>query len=157
MSNAASDDALFEREMFLDLVKDGTPLEIAAYEVGWTPRKFERIMDDDAFAELVTQHETLRDAAVEMAVYKKATAGQQWAAQLWLYNRRPDRWKDQRSLKVETNGELAPHIIAATAAAVRDGVLALVRGGNVGQLQAGTEIIDAEVIQDGDSGEAQAS
>lgn len=151
MSEAATDDQLFEREMFLDLVKDGTPLEIAAYEVGWSPKKFERIMEDDGFADMVAQHESMAYAAIEGVLYKKAMAGQQWAVQLVLYNRRPDRWKDQRSLKVETSGELAPHIIAATASAVRDSVLALVRGGNVGQLQAGNDIIDAEVIEDGGS------
>lgn len=134
---ATLDDAeLRRRGDFLDAVRAGTPVEIAAYEVGWSPRVFQRLMDDDEFAELVEIHASLRDAAVEKVLYERALAGNQRAMEMWLLNRRPDRWKDTKSLKIEGDTSTAPEIIAATAAAIRATVLDLAKERNIQALQA---------------------
>ena len=153
-------DVIVERELFLEAVRMGTPPDIAAYEVGWTPKRLEREMNDLEFQELFEQSITLRDSSVEHTLYKMAMRGNQRAIEMWLYNRTPERWKDTRTLKVEqTTGELPQHVIAATVEAIRGSLADAIRSGNIAALQAAPlPIIDAEVVDDGDSGqEAQAS
>ena len=52
------------------------------------------------FASVENDAEDEATDAVENALHKAAIAGNVTACQVWLYNRRPERWKDQRNLKV---------------------------------------------------------
>jgi hypothetical protein len=54
--------------------------------------------DDPEFAALVDQAELDACEIVEDALFQKARQGNIVACQVWLYNRHPDRWKDQRAI-----------------------------------------------------------
>lgn len=145
---------LLEREEFLSLVQGGAPAEIAAYTVGWTPRKLESVLANDGFMQLFEAAVSMRDLAIEEVLYTKAKSGLEWAVKLWLFNRTPERWKDAKTVKVEGNGgELSPALIQATVDSVRTGILDALRDpGAVAAMQRpalGMPIIDAEVIEDG--------
>lgn len=136
------------REKFLDAVADGTDPDLAGIEVGWTPYKTRQVMADKGFAELVSLAKNALDLRISRVVAKKALAGHEWAVKLWLFNQRPDLFKDVRHIEVKHGVEVPAHVIAATRDAVRDGVLAAIGGGRLAELQPPADIIDAEVISD---------
>jgi hypothetical protein len=139
------------RENFLDAVASGTDPDLAGIEVGWTPRKTRQVMADKDFAELVSLAQNALDLRISRVVAKKALGGHEWAVKLWLFNRRPDLFKDVRHIEVKHGVEVPAHVIAATRDAVRDGVLAAIGAGRLQELQPPADvedIMDAEVISD---------
>jgi hypothetical protein len=134
------------RENFLDAVASGTDPDLAGIEVGWTPRKTRQVMADKDFAELVSLAQNALDLRISRVVARKALGGHEWAVKLWLFNRRPDLFKDVRHIEVKHGVEVPAHVIAATRDAVREGVREAILAGNVAQLQPYIE--DAEVISD---------
>jgi hypothetical protein len=136
------------RENFLDAIAGGTDPDLAGIEVGWTPRKTRQVMADKDFAELVSLAQNALDLRISRVVARKALGGHEWAVKLWLFNRRPDLFKDVRHIEVKHGVEVPAHVIAATRDAVREGVREAILAGNVAQLQPYIEIEDAEVISD---------
>jgi len=136
------------RENFLDAVASGTDPDLAGIEVGWTPYKTKQVMSDKGFAELVALAQNAMDLRVSRVVASKALAGHEWAVKLWMFNKRPDLFKDVRHIEVKHAMEVPAHVVAATRDAVRDGVLAAIGAGRLGEIQPPADIIDAEVISD---------
>jgi len=53
-----------------------------------------------AFADAMSRAETEADDQVEDALFEAARSGNVTAQQVWLYNRRPERWSDRRNLRL---------------------------------------------------------
>ncbi len=94
-----------KREEYLKLLRLGEPRLIAAGKVGLdskTPDRFAKRYS--MFAEAVSRAEmegsTHRNISVENALYEAAISGNVTAAQVWLYNRSPERWADKRNISV---------------------------------------------------------
>lgn len=145
-------DALFgdivERDLFVELVADGiTPLN-AGLEVGWTPRRTKRNMADPAFAEIVEAARARADGTIEKTLFEVAKKGNLGAIQMWLYNRRPNDWKDVKRIEVQSQSTVTIGVVGATKQAVLElmsehGAQALQPGGALD-----APILDGEVIED---------
>jgi hypothetical protein len=95
-----------KRLAYLEALRGGARRCAAAESVGIhreTVRKVNR--DDPEFAAAVDQAEMDANELVEDALYQASLAGNVVACQVWLYNRQPDRWRDQRNVKAEITGE----------------------------------------------------
>lgn len=155
MSDALALNETEQIEEWLGLIREGTPPELAGYEVGWLPAKTRRYMADPSIAELVESAGDLAVDGIERVLFAKGMAGNMTAIQLILFNRRPERWRDVK--RVEINGNL--RITADEAASQAAIVLEMLRNGDISALQPGgaldqlgSPIIDAEVIGDGGEG-----
>jgi hypothetical protein len=90
------------RRLFLDLVRAGKRRGAAAQECGVSRETVRLHMArDPAFAAEVEDAELDAVEKVEDALYQAALAGNVVAAQVWLYNRAPDRWQDRRNLQMK--------------------------------------------------------
>jgi hypothetical protein len=89
-----------KREAYLQKLREGCRRGRAAEAVGVSRVTVcDAIRDDAAFADAVTQAELDACEPVEDALFKAATEDRNVTAiQVWLYNRRPDRWKDMRQI-----------------------------------------------------------
>lgn len=94
-----------KKAMYLELLRQGYRRGAAAEAVG-VSRETVRLAynSDPEFAEAVDLAEVAACDIVEDALLEAAKSGNVLACQVWLYNRSPDRWKDQRSLKTELSG-----------------------------------------------------
>lgn len=141
-------DDLVARQNFLDRVSAGVPPRLAAIEVGWTPGRLRNLMKDRGWAILVEEAGMLVNDSVEAVLVEKALKGYEWAVKLWLFNRQPDRWREQKHVKVESTEDVSPSVIAATREAVREGILAAVMGGREGVATVQRAAIEARVVDD---------
>lgn len=145
------------RKAFLDAVAAGTPRLLAGIEVGWLPAKTRQLLTNRSFLELVEIAEELADEGIEQALYAKAKSGNMTAMQLWLYNRKPERWKDVKRIEMKIDGEVSIEQVRTNAATVlellRSGadIAALQPGGALDRMFDG-DIQDAEIVErpDGD-------
>lgn len=130
---------------FLELVADGVGIVSAGIEVGWSPAKTKRMVKEPEFAELVgfAQDQTIE--SVEKAVVDAAKKGNVRAAQFFLLNRAPDRWRDVKHIQVDQNTQLDVGVIVG----VKEGVLEALRAGGIKSLQPAREVIETDVV-DGD-------
>ena len=84
-------------EALLTALAAGSSLTKAAEHAGIAARTVYRWMRDDS--DLAERVKDARDSAsdvVEDALFEAAVSGNVTAQQVWLYNRRPDRWTDRR-------------------------------------------------------------
>lgn len=82
---------------YLDMLRQGNRRMAAAEAIDVAYSTIWRAMKaDDDFARAVELAERRADEEVEDALYQAAISGNLTAIQVWLYNRWPDRWKDQR-------------------------------------------------------------
>lgn len=149
MSDAAEFDD-FEREFedmakrseFLELVADGTPEILAAYQVGWTRKKLRLYMQDPVWREMVEFANDQMLDSVEKAMVQAAKKGNLGAMQMVLYNRRPDRWRDLR--RIEVKQDVTVTTVEVNAA--KQAALELLREHGIASLQPGNQLdfIDAE-------------
>lgn len=146
MSDPAVWGDIEDREMFLLRIAEGVPPENAAYEVKWTPAKLRRYLADPEFAELVAEASDLADGTVEAALFRLATKERNLGAiQMWLYNRRPDRWKDVRRIEVKNDLTVNFGVVAST----KQVLLEMMREHGPAALEPGAledDIIDADVV-----------
>jgi hypothetical protein len=148
MTNIDWEEVAPAAEEFLDRIARGVPPHLAGYEVKWTPRKTEQMMADPEFSELIRYALDRGIDVVEAALMEKAQGGNMAAIQMVLFNRRADRWRDIKRIEVRTDAT----ITIGTVESVKSAALALIaeRGVNaIQELNAG-EIVDGEVIEDGD-------
>ena len=161
MSEAGSDalslKGLEDREQFLTAVALGTPHLLAGIEVGWLPAKTKQMLRDPEFAALVRMAEEMADEGIERALYAKAATGNMTAIQLWLYNRRPEKWKDVKRIEMKIDGELSVANVRENAATVLEllragaDIAALQPGGALDRLLDG-DIQEADVVGESDGG-----
>lgn len=96
-----------KREAYLDHLRNGLRRMAAADAVGVVYSTVWRAIDADPdFRSAVNQAEMRADEEVEDALYQAAIAGNVTAIQVWLYNRRPDRWRDMRQLAIAARMQL---------------------------------------------------
>lgn len=144
-------------ERVLELVRVGTPLICAAQEVGWSIAMLNRLKSDEAFMELLGYAEAAATGAVEVALHKAAVAGNVRAIEIYLYNRDPNRWKDQRRVDINVGGQ----VNVASIAAHREALGELLMSGRVDMdrlqpqaqlpsrpVDADAEIVEAEIMED---------
>ena len=120
------------RQEFIDKVSCGTSEFNAGIEVGWTPAKIRTMTADPDFRELVTFARELADGNVEGTLYRLARIkGNMAAIQMWLFNRRPDRWKDVKRIEVHADSTVRVEAVHS----VKIGVLELLREHSIAELQ----------------------
>jgi len=98
----------------LELLREGSRRGTAAHAVGVTRQTVsEHKKRDPEFAALADDAEMDANEEVEDALYMAATSGNVVAAQVWLYNRWPDRWKDKRNIgvSVDKDSELIIRVV----------------------------------------------
>ena len=86
-----------KREAYLELLRQGGRRHASARAVGITPDMVCLTMHaDPEFASAVNKAEMEANEFVESALFQQTQKGNVTAIQVWLYNRDPARWKDQR-------------------------------------------------------------
>jgi hypothetical protein len=94
-----------KRVEYLELIRQGHRRGAAARAVGVDPETARNAYNKDPeFADAVELAEIEACDIVEDALLEAAKSGNVTACQVWLYNRSPDRWKDQRNFKTELSG-----------------------------------------------------
>lgn len=157
MSDAQPDDdgdlsaaelrAMEQLNAFLEALAGGSPRDLAGWSVGWTPRKIRSMETDPATLELIEAAEDRNLDTIEQKLSTMARAGNIRAAEMILYNRRPNRWRDVR--KIEVSGTVQ-HSIGDIETA-KMALISVLREAGVAALQpalAAADIVDAEVISD---------
>lgn len=133
-------DELVAYDRFLELVRLGTPELNAALEVGWTPKFLRSLQQDKEFRDLIAEAQQTADGTIEEILYREAHKGKQWAVQMWLFNRQPDRWKDLKRIEVKTE-----HTVSiGQALTIKDAALMLLRQEGVDAVQSLPAVIDVE-------------
>ena len=88
-----------KKEAFLDELRKGLRRGKAAEAVGISRETVRLAINSDvSFAAKVDQAELDACELVEDALFNQATKGNTTAIQVWLYNRWPERWQDQRNM-----------------------------------------------------------
>ena len=91
-----------KQEAFLAALREGSRRGAAAESVGVTRWLISHyIKSNPEFREAIERAEMEANELVEDALFMAATSGNVVAAQVWLYNRAPDRWRDQRNVNHE--------------------------------------------------------
>lgn len=140
---------LIERKEFLDkLISGQRPLH-AGLSLGWSPDKIRRVSSEPDMAEMLRVIDDYNDESVEMALLKTAKAGNFSAQQFWLMNRKPHLWQDVRKVQVTKTEQVSVEVVHSVKAAA----LELLREQGAAALQPGgaLDVIDAEVVEDGDA------
>lgn len=142
-----SDRDLDRFERWIAALSRGVGPMAAGAEVNWSPAKVKRLISDPDIANIMQDIEDAKDEHAEYRLFQSVDAGNMTAIQMWLYNRRPDRWRDIKKIVTETH-VTADHTVVIN---IREAVGSLLRDNGVAALQPGgalDEIIDAEVVSD---------
>ena len=96
-----------KREVYLDLLRRGGRRHKAARAVGIDPQTAAIHMQKDAaFRGAVELAEMEADEAVENTLYATAVGGNIQAIQMWLYNRRPERWGKRGQVSLDFSSDI---------------------------------------------------
>lgn len=119
-----------KRAAYLDLLRQGNRRGAAAEAVGVHRDTIRNTMiADPEFAAAVDAAEMDANEVVEDALFLQAKKGNTTAIQVWLYNRNPSRWKDQRNLgKGDALEDLLGNLPPDFARGVRAALAAAVSG-----------------------------
>lgn len=128
---------------FLELVRIGVGPLNAGLEVGWSPAKTRRMMKQPEFADLVADANDQLDENIQAALARAAQNGNMTAIQMWLYNRKPDEWRDVKRIEVHNQTEISIGVVAS----VKQAAAELLREHGPKALQPGG-FIDAEVVDE---------
>jgi len=86
-----------KRQLFINYLKTGASIEVAASRAGLSKKHvFRWMVEDKVFRELVDDALSVPDMAVERKLLKKALAGNIQAIALWLRQRRPNQWREPK-------------------------------------------------------------
>lgn len=124
-------EGITEHLAFLEKVAAGTSEFNAGIEVGWSPAEIRRKCAEPEFRELINFACTQADGNIEKTLYETARRGNIAAMQMWLFNRRPDKWKDVKRIEVRNDVTVS----LATVGAVKAGAIELLREHGAGALQ----------------------
>jgi len=142
-------DDIVERELFLELIADGIPVNLAGFQVAWTPKQVKANLADPDFAEMVAAAEDRMIDSIEKALVDLARNKNLGAIQMVLYNKRPTLWKDVRRIEVKSEHTVNIGEISAAKAAVMQ--LLREHGTHALQPGGGLDVIDAEIIDDSEN------
>lgn len=139
-----------DRNSFLEQIRRGVGRLTAAASVNWSPKRLDTELLDPDFAEAVDMMLEMRDEAVVEAAWRAAVVrGNATMIQFWLFNRRPDEWKDPRTRDAAVGASnVDAQIVAAAVAAIRQTAMA-----EAARTLAGVgrpPEIEGEVIEDAD-------
>lgn len=134
-----------EVEEFFDLIRGGAAELVAAYAVDWTPLKLRKLKKDQDFLDLMADAQEYFLDNVETTVGQRALAGNRWAVEMVLYNRRPDRWRPPaHKIAIEQHTTVKHEVVQATVEAAKE---LLLTAGTVQALQQ-RQAIEAHVRDD---------
>ena len=86
------------QDAFCDLLKEGVGRTAACKKLNIARSTFNRCLNSNQkFNEAVHAAEMDANEVIEMALFSTAKKGNVTAQQVWLYNRSPERWQDQRN------------------------------------------------------------
>ena len=86
------------QDAFCDLLKEGVGRTAACKKLSVARSTFNRCLNSNQkFNEAVHAAEMDANEVIEMALFSTAKRGNVTAQQVWLYNRSPERWQDQRN------------------------------------------------------------
>jgi hypothetical protein len=94
-----------KREAYLRALREGNSRSTAARQAGVSRelvRQYRHATEGWAEEEAAAEEEA--HGQVEDALFQAAVSGNVTAIQVWLYNRRPERWKDRRNHQVTGKG-----------------------------------------------------
>lgn len=131
LAPADQTDELSQLEQWLDMISKGTPPLNAGVELGWTPRQVRDLCKQAEVIDLITMAQNLADGTVVKAMYDQAVRGNMTAIQTWLFNRRPEEWKDIK--RVVVSGDLK--VETSTIIAAKEAAKELLAAANVVDLQ----------------------
>jgi hypothetical protein len=135
-----------EVEEFFELVRGGAAEMVAAHSVNWTPLKLKKLKKDKDFLELLADAQEHFLDAVETTVGTRALAGNRWAVEMVLYNRRPDRWRPAaQKIAIESHTTVKHEVVLAVRDAAKE-LLTQGGGATVAALQ--QRAIEAHVSDD---------
>lgn len=127
----ATFDDMTSRQAFLDKVAAGTTPFNAGIEVGWTPAATKKNVADPEFAELISYAQQMADGNIEKKLHDIALKGNLGAIQMWLFNRRPEMWKDVKRIEVNQNVNVQLGVVHS----VKEAAHELMRGHSIADLQ----------------------
>lgn len=91
-----------KQQRFLDLVAAGCrPIRAGEIVSISTATLYRLRQNSPEFAKAWEEAEEKAAAPIEEALYEAARNGTEWAVKMWLHNRTPHRWKDQRRVQIE--------------------------------------------------------
>lgn len=124
---------LTQKRKFLDLLLAGKGPLPAGLEIGWSPLHISKMQQDPEIQQLMQIIEEHKDQSVEYALYKAAMSGNVTAQQVWLFNRKGNRWRDVKRVVHEGEVRVAAEVIHS----VRQVALGLLESHGVEALQPG--------------------
>lgn len=129
---------------FLRYTSMGKGINTAALLVRWTPAKAQRLLrNDDGFMDLYQMAREVLIEDIEEVLVAKARGGHMRALEMVLFNLAPKRWRD-RSAKNDTPIKADINITVG----VKEGIMELIRGGHVKDLQPAIETTARDADED---------
>lgn len=125
-------DPLNQMARWLELISDGTPPLNAGIECGWTPQQTAKLMRDSEVQQLIEMAHAVADGTMVKSMFDQGKRGNMTAIQTWLFNRRPDEWKDVK--RVVVTGDLK--VDTTTIVTAREIAHELLAEASVAELQA---------------------
>lgn len=129
---------LAKRQAFIDAVATGTDPLLAGIEMGWSIYKAKQVIAE--MGDLIDLAQNVVDLRVSAVIADRALQGHEWAVKLWMFNRRPDLFRDVRHIQHTHTDALQPHVIAATIDAVKEVTREALTGGRLRELQPVIEV-----------------
>lgn len=124
---------LIEKKKFLEELLAGKGPFPAGIEIGWSPLRIRQMMADPEIIQLMSFIHEHMDQSVEYALYRAAMAGNVTAQQVWLFNRRGDKWKDVKRVVHEGEVKVGAEVVHS----VRQVALGLLESHGTKALQPG--------------------
>jgi hypothetical protein len=116
-------DTVFEemtaKEEFLTLIAQGVAPINAGIQVSWSPAKTRAMLRDAEFAEMVKDMQDCADGEIVQALFSRAKLGNVSAIQMWLFNRKPDEWRDVKRIEVRSEHKVQIGMRSSTCCATR--------------------------------------
>lgn len=124
---------LVEKKQFLDGLLAGKGPLPAGIEIGWSPLRIRQMCADPEIAQLIGIIEEHKDQSVEYALYRAAMSGNVTAQQVWLFNRKGNKWKDVKRVVHEGEVKIGAEVVHS----VRQVALGLLESHGTKALQPG--------------------
>lgn len=132
-----------ERLDFMERVKLGTTIEVAALTVGWGRTTLKRQMRDAGFVEALEAAQDERDGKIVQVAYDRAANGDKEMVKFWLTNKRPEDWADRKQVQIGGEVQVPIHVTVS----VREGLKELLGSNPAAARQLGPGgVIDVDEV-----------